>query len=145
MEDFMKVAIDEARYGIHANHGGPFGAVIVKNGKVVARAHNTVLRDSDPTCHAEIQVIREASKVLNDFDLTDCELYTTGKPCPMCESAIKWAKIDKVYYGCDYNDAKEIGFDEEGGNNDKYEGIQVNKDECEKLYEEYKSLDRETY
>ncbi len=145
MEDFMKLAVEEAKLGVKENHGGPFGAVIVKDGKVIAKAHNTVLKDDDPTCHAEINAIRKASKILDTFDLTDCELYTTGKPCPMCKSAIQWAKIDKVYYVCDYNDAKEIGFDEEGGNNDKYEEVQVDCEECKELYKEYGSSNRQRY
>ena len=101
MEDFMKLAVEEAKLGVKENHGGPFGAVIVKDGKVIAKAHNTVLKDNDPTCHAEINAIRKASKILDTFDLTGYELYTTGKPCPMCKGAIQWAKIEKVYYGCD--------------------------------------------
>ncbi len=145
MDSFMQDALKEAYLGVQKNHGGPFGAVIVKDGKVVARAHNTVLRDSDPTCHAEMNAIRKASAKLKTFDLDGCEVYTTGRPCPMCASAIQWAKIDKVYYGCDYSDAKEIGFDEEGGNNNAYSEEQINQKECLELYDKYVSLDRETY
>ena len=94
----MKLAIDEAREGIRHDHGGPFGVVIVKDGVVLSKEHTTVLRDQDSTCHAEIQAIREASKKIHSFDLSGCILFSTGKPCPMCSSAIKWAKISQVYY-----------------------------------------------
>ena len=101
MNKFMKMAIKEAEKGITLNHGGPFGAVIVKDGKVVAKGHNQVLKNQDPTCHGEIMAIHKACKKLKTFDLTGCELYTTGEPCPMCLAAILWANIDKVYYGAD--------------------------------------------
>lgn len=145
MNEFMKLAIDEARKGIHDNHGGPFGAVIVKNGEVISSSHNHVLEKNDPTCHAEMEVIREASKKLNSYNLAGCEIYTTGRPCPMCRSAIQWAKIDKVYFGCDYDDAKKIGFDESRGNSSSYTEVQIDKEECQKIYEEYISLKRESY
>ncbi len=146
MDDFMKLAIEEAREGsIRNNHGGPFGVVIVKDGVVLSKAHNTVLRDQDPTCHAEIQAIREASKKLKSFDLSGCVLYSTGKPCPMCSSAIKWSKISKVFYACSYEDAQSIGFNELSGNIEEYEEIAVDSEECKKLYEEYQNLNREKY
>ena len=145
MNPFMQLAIDEARKGIRENHGGPFGAVIVKDGQVIASAHNDVLKENDPTSHAEIEAIREASEKLDTHDLSGCELYTTGKPCPMCKGAIQWAKIEKVYYGCDYDDASKIGFDEHTGNSGKYSEEQVNQKECQELYDEYTSLDRELY
>ncbi|MBP6922109.1 nucleoside deaminase [Candidatus Dojkabacteria bacterium] len=145
MEDFMKLAIDEAREGIRHDHGGPFGVVIVKDGVVLSKAHNTVLRDQDSTCHAEIQAIREASKKIHSFDLSGCILFSTGKPCPMCSSAIKWAKISQVYYACGYEDAKDIGFNELDGNNSNYKETQVSREDCKQLYQEYKSLNRERY
>lgn len=141
----MKDALEEALMGVQKNHGGPFGAVIVKDGKVVARAHNTVLRDSDSTCHAEMNAIRKASARLKTFDLDGCEVYTTGKPCPMCASAIQWAKIDKVYFGCDFDDAKDIGFDEESGNNNSYTEEQIEHESCKELYEKYKGMNRGRY
>ena len=110
---FMDIAIEEAKKGIEKRDGGPFGAVIVKDGKVIATGHNEVICSHDPTAHAEMVVIRKASKVLERFDLSDCELYTTCEPCPMCFGAIHWAKIKKVYYGATRHDAKEIGFDVE--------------------------------
>ncbi len=113
MEDFMQIAIIEAKKGILNRDGGPFGAVIVKNGVVIARGHNRVVSTHDPTAHAEIVVIREASTLLQRFDLSDCELYTTCEPCPMCYSAAHWAKIKKLYYGATRQDAADIGFDDQ--------------------------------
>ena len=113
MNEFMKAAVEEAEYGVKHNHGGPFGAVIVKDGKIIARSHNKVITTNDPTAHAEINAIREASTKLKRFDLSDCELYTSCEPCPMCFSAIHWAKMKKMYYGCTRADAAVIGFDDE--------------------------------
>ena len=110
MNKFMRLALKEAREGISNNHGGPFGAVIVKDGEIIATGHNHVVANNDPTCHGEIDAIRKACTKLNTFDLTGCELYTTGYPCPMCLSAIIWANIKKVYYSCDAKDAERIGF-----------------------------------
>jgi guanine deaminase len=109
---FLKLANQEAKKNIYKQDGGPFGAIIVNKGKIIATAHNKVLKTNDPTAHAEILAIRKASKKLNRFDLSDCILYTSCYPCPMCFSAIHWAKIKKVYYGCTDNDAKDIGFDD---------------------------------
>lgn len=109
---FMQAAIDESKKGVRNNHGGPFGAVIVRSGKIVAKAHNTVLLSKDPTSHAEINAIRQASRKRGSFDLSGCELYTTCEPCPMCLAAIYWARIDKMYYGCTRDDAAKIGFDD---------------------------------
>ncbi len=137
MNEFMKIAIEEAEYGIKKGHGGPFGCVIVKDGRIVAKAHNEVIRRKDATNHAEIRAIQIASKKLRNFDLSGCELYVTGKPCPMCRHAIMWAKISKVYYGCDYADAHVIGFAEETGNVDGYMEIQIKKDVCKEVYDRY--------
>lgn len=108
--DFMSVAIKEAFSGMRKGEGGPFGAVIVKNGKIISRAHNMVLKTNDPTMHAEIGAIRKATKKLKRFDLSDCVLFTTCEPCPMCFSAIQWAKIKTLYYGCTREEADKIGF-----------------------------------
>jgi len=94
------------------NGGGPFGAVIVKDGKIIAEASNSVTNDNDPTAHAEVNAIRIASKKLNRFDLSDCEIYTSCEPCPMCLGAIYWAGIKTVYYGNDKQDAAKINFDD---------------------------------
>ena len=112
MDRFMRLAIEEAEKGIHAGDGGPFGAVIVKDGKVIAKGHNMVLSTNDPTNHAEIVTIRAAAKRLGRFDLSDCEIYSSCEPCPMCFSAIHWAKIKRLYYGCTRKDAAKIGFDD---------------------------------
>lgn len=108
---FMKEAIRLAEISV-AKGGGPFGAVIVKGGAIVAQGHNCVTLHNDPTAHAEVTVIREACKQLGAFDLDGCEIYTSCEPCPMCLAAIYWARIDKIYYGCTKEDAKEIGFDD---------------------------------
>lgn len=108
----MEMAFEEAREGMNSNEGGPFGAVIVKDGKIIAKAHNRVLGTNDPTAHAEILAIRQASSILERFDLSDCEIYATSQPCPMCYSAIHWARIGKLYYGTTKNDVATIGFDD---------------------------------
>ena len=111
MKDIMKMAIDEARETMNENKGGPFGAAIVdKDGNVIAVASNLVLESHDPTAHAEIMAIRKASEKLGTHDLSDCILYATGYPCPMCLSAIIWANIKEVYYGTNLKDAEVIGF-----------------------------------
>ena len=144
MNKFMKVAIQEAAKGIKNNEGGPFGAVIVKDGKIIARAHNQVLKKHDATCHGEIEAIRKASKKLKTFDLSGCELYTTGEPCPMCLGAILWARIDKVYYGSNIKDTEIIGFDDkrfyEQFNHKEMILNELDRDECLKLYEDYVNL-----
>lgn len=109
-KEFMEIAINEAKEGIISHDGGPFGAVVVKNGKVLASGHNRVLSSNDSTCHGEIDAIRKAESKLGTYDLSNCELYTTGEPCPMCLAAILWANIKKVYYGCKLSDNEEIGF-----------------------------------
>lgn len=110
-ETFMKKAIDLAQYSVQ-NGGGPFGAVIVKNDHIIAEGSNCVTLDNDPTAHAEVTTIRKACKALNAFDLSDCVIYTSCEPCPMCLSAIYWARIDAIYYGCTKEDAKNIDFDD---------------------------------
>lgn len=110
---YLQMTIKEALKGMSKEEGGPFGAVIVKDGKVIAKAHNQVIKTNDPTAHAEIQAIRKATKILGRFDLSDCEIYSSCEPCPMCLSAIHWAKMKKLYFGCSRTDAKNIGFDDE--------------------------------
>lgn len=113
MNRWMAIAYDEAREGMEHNDGGPFGAVIVKDGEIIARAHNKVLSSNDPTAHAEILVIREASRKLGSFDLSDCVLYASSYPCPMCMGAVLWAGIPAVYYGASMEEAARGGFDDE--------------------------------
>lgn len=142
MNEFMKIALDEARKGMKKRHGGPFGAVIVKDGKILAKSHNTVVKDRDATCHAEINVIRQASKKLKSFDLSSCEIYTTGQPCKMCEGAINWAKIKKIYYGNTYKDALIMSFNDETCNNGKLEMKRIDSSETAKLVEEWDTFPR---
>lgn len=143
--DFMKIAIDEARKGIEKQEGGPFGAVIVKDGKIISKAHNKVLESNDPTAHAEILAIRKAAKRLGTHNLEGCELYSTSQPCPMCLSAILWARIKKLYFGCSANDASKIGFDD----SEIYKMLksqrkmplkqeQLSRKECLELFDEWK-------
>lgn len=106
----MQKCIHHARTTMKRGFGGPFGAAVVKDGRVVVIASNSVLLDNDPTAHAEINAIRQACKALDTYDLSGCELYATGSPCPMCLSAIIWANIKKVYVGGEVKDAEEIGF-----------------------------------
>jgi tRNA(Arg) A34 adenosine deaminase TadA len=108
----MRLALEEARIGIENDDGGPFGAVIVRDGKVVSKAHNEVLERNDPTAHAEILAIREASSILGRYDLSTCEIYSTSEPCPMCFSAIFWARIRRLVFGTTREDVAEIGFDD---------------------------------
>ena len=110
MNEYMKIAKDLANENLKTNAGGPFGACIVKDGKIIGRGSNHVLANNDPTAHAEVMAIREACKNINSYDLSGCELYTSCYPCPMCLSAIIWANIKKVYYGNTKEDAAEIGF-----------------------------------
>ena len=112
MDKFMQEALNEAKKGISNNEGGPFGAVIVKDGKIIGRGHNQVIINNDPTAHAEIQAIRQACKNINNFSLKGCQFYTTCEPCPMCFSAIHWARLDKVYYAATKEEASKIGFDD---------------------------------
>jgi tRNA(Arg) A34 adenosine deaminase TadA len=110
---FMREAVNAALKGMNNNEGGPFGCVIVKDGKIVGRGNNKVTSNNDPTAHAEVMAIRDACKNLNSFQLEGCELYTSCEPCPMCFGAIYWARPDKVFYGCNQKDAAAIGFDDE--------------------------------
>ena len=145
MNKFMKIAVQEALNGIKNKEGGPFGAVVVKDGEIVAVGNNKVIATNDPTNHAEIVAIRKATEKLGRFDLSDCELYTTCEPCPMCYSAVHWAKIPVLYYGATRQDAEKVGFD------DKYfydvltgliiderlKSKQIERDECLVPFEIY--------
>lgn len=156
--DIMNLGVEKAQYTMTMNMGGPFGAVIVKDGKIISVASNTVLENNDPTAHAEINAIRSACNRLGTYDLTGCELYATGYPCPMCLSAIMWANIRKVYYGCTPKDADAIGFRDDFIYDfiNKYdfeshgcEGTltleQVGRDECIKLFEQYQEMNKTIY
>jgi guanine deaminase len=112
-EVFMREAIRLSIEKMEAGFGGPFGAVVVRNGEIIARGYNNVLTSNDPTAHAEVDAIRKACQALGTFQLTDCELYTSCEPCPMCLGAIYWARPGKVYYGNSKADAAHIGFDDQ--------------------------------
>lgn len=113
VNDHMRRAISLAEDNASSGNGGPFGAVIVKDGKVVAEGSNTVTVDNDPTAHAEVNAIRRACAVLGTFDLSGCELYTSCEPCPMCLAACYWAHISRVYYAAGRDDAAAAGFDDD--------------------------------
>ena len=142
--EYMNMAVDTAYYGVNNNEGGPFGAVIVKDGKIISRSHNTVLKSKDATAHAEVNAIREASKVLNTHDLSGCILYTSAEPCPMCLSAIIWANIKEIYYACTREDAAKIGFRDDliyeylkGNKKDLITLKQIDRDKCVSTFEKY--------
>jgi guanine deaminase len=109
---FMARAIALSIENVRTGRGGPFAAVVVKNGKIIAEGTNRVTSTNDPTAHAEVVAIREAAKALGNFQLTGCEIYTTGEPCPMCLGAIYWARPAKVYFASTAKDAARIGFDD---------------------------------
>ena len=110
---FMRRAIELAENGMNSNEGGPFGAVVVKDGVIIAEGNNGVTSTNDPTAHAEVVAIRRACKKLNSFQLDDCIIYTSCEPCPMCLGAIYWARPKKVFYACDKLDAAKIDFDDQ--------------------------------
>ena len=109
-EKFVKKAIDIAADNVLSGKGGPYGAVIIRDGRIISTGANTVTNDNDATAHAEVNAIRNAGKVLNQFDLSACELYSSCEPCPMCLGAIYWAGIKKVYFAADRIDAENAGF-----------------------------------
>ncbi len=110
--DFMREAIRLAESGVRRGDGGPFGAVVVRDGVIVGRGWNRVIADKDPTAHAEVNAIRDACRNLDSFQLEGCELYTSCQPCPMCLAAAYWARIDRLWYGATSQDAAAIGFDD---------------------------------
>jgi len=110
---FMRRVLQLAQEGMTNNHGGPFGCVIVKDGKIVGEAHNEVLSSNDPTAHAELLAVRRASARLKTFNLGGCELYTNGAPCCMCMSSMLWGRIDRAYYALSMEDSRSIGLDDD--------------------------------
>ena len=140
MNKYMKIAKELANDNLKTNAGGPFGACIVKDGKIIGKGSNHVLASKDPTAHAEIMAIRDACENINSYDLSECELYTSCYPCPMCLSAIIWSNIKKVYYGNTKEDAADIGF------RDDFIYDFINKlslNEQDNTIVDLKSLDRE--
>lgn len=153
MNNFMKIAKERAEFGVSNNQGGPFGAVITdKEGNIIAKGNNMVLKNNDPTAHAEVTVIREACKKLGTYDLSGYVLYTSCEPCPMCLSAIIWSNIKEVYYACTREDAGKIGFRDdviyeylEGKNENLIELKQIDRQDCIKLFEEYEKNKKTIY
>lgn len=150
----MVDSINEADRTMRLNIGGPFGAAIVKDGEVIVITSNTVLQDNDPTAHAEMNAIRKACKILGTYDLSSCELYATGYPCPMCLAAIIWANIKTVYYCNDVHQAEEIGFRDDfiysfikSNNSDenllKFKRIKL--PEGQKLFDDYAEMNKVIY
>ena len=144
-KDILKLGIERAMETMEKNYGGPFGAVIIdKNGEIVSIASNTVLKDNDPTAHAEVNAIRKACEKLNTYDLKDYILYTSCEPCPMCLSAAIWANIKTIYYGCTKEDANSIGFRDDiiydflKGEKENLVSLEnIDRDECIKVFEKY--------
>lgn len=148
-DSLITLAAREAKHGSKIGDGGPFGAVITDNkGNIISIKHNTVLKDNDPTAHAEVNAIREACKILDTHDLSDCTIYSSCEPCPMCLSAIIWSNIKKVYYSSTRTDAENIGFRDEAiyeylaGTNKIIEKERIKNKECEEVMKKY---DKEIY
>ena len=145
MNKYMELAKMNAEKGIKNQEGGPFGVVIVdEEGNVIANGNNKVISNNDPTAHAEIVAIREACKKLKKYDLSNCILYSSCEPCPMCLSAIIWANINEVYYGCTREDAGEIGFRDDviydylkGKKYDLIKLKQIDREECIQTFKKY--------
>lgn len=159
MNKYMQIADEMSKQNLLTNAGGPFGAVVVKNNVVIGVGNNHVLKNNDPTAHAEVMAIRDACQNLNTFDLTGCELYTSCYPCPMCLSAIIWANIKTIYYGNTKEDAADIGFrddmiydyiksldDEESCNNDILKAIPMDREDTIEAFELFKNkVDKTMY
>lgn len=146
MNKYMKIAVEEAYIGMRKGDGGPFGAVIVKDGEIIARAHNEVIKTNDPTMHAEVNAIRKATKLLGRFDLSDCEIYSSCEPCPMCFAAIHWAKMKSLYVGASRYDAAAIGFDDQYiydviNNTAEHTQVHIENIDCEQCKEPFKEWD----
>lgn len=153
-KDFMILAIEEAKRGVDKREGGPFGAVIVRKGKVVAIGHNKVLKTNDPTLHAEISALRKTCKKFKKFKLHGFEVYSTTEPCPMCYTALHWAGIKKIYFGTRTKDVAKLGFDElkisdkvlSHLGHDKTKIVPGHKrKECKELLEYWKKKNLRTY
>jgi len=149
--NYMDEALKEAYEGINAKDGGPFGCVIVKDGQIVGRGHNRVLLKHDPTCHGEMEAIRNACQNLGTHDLTGCELYTTAAPCPMCKGGILWSNIRKVFYGCTISDTDNIGFRDDEfyqcfeGKGGEYSETEFHRQDCLKLFDDYVKSNGQRY
>ena len=149
----MQKAIEESKINMENNYkkGGPFGAVIVKDGEIISSAHNTVIENNDPTAHAEVNAIRKACEKLNTHDLSGCKLYTSAEPCPMCLSAIIWSNIKIVYYANTKKDADEIGFRDDmiyeylkGNDEQLIEVRRIESEEALEVFKKFKKLSDKT-
>ncbi|MBR3660622.1 MAG: nucleoside deaminase [Bacilli bacterium] len=146
MDKYFEEAVNLAKVGVENNEGGPFGAVVVKNGEVVGRGNNKVLINNDPTAHAEVVAIRDACRNLNTYDLTDCIIYSTSEPCPMCLSSIIWSNIKTVYFSSDRKEVSSIGFRDdliykyfEENKKDILNATKCENIKCNNLLKEYKN------
>jgi len=146
MDKFVDVIVREACSGVYKHEGGPFGAVVVnRDGKIIGRGHNTVLKDHDPTCHAEVNAIRDACKNVGSHSLEGCSIISICEPCPMCLSTIIWSNIKTVYFATTRSDAARIGFRDEaiydylsGKNKSLLTLKKFSSDSCNKLFDEYR-------
>lgn len=149
--DYMKLAMESAKEGYRNGEGGPFGAVVVKDGEILAVAHNCVIKNNDPTAHAEMQAIRMACEKIGSHSLKGAVIYATGEPCPMCLSAIVWANMKECYYANTVQDADRIGFRDDKiyryfrGETEILTKTHLPDDECLAMYDEYKQLKSEKY
>lgn len=153
-EEIMNLGVEKARETMKQNIGGPFGAVIVKDGEIISVSSNRVIANNDPTAHAEIEAIREACRKLKTYDLSGCELYATGYPCPMCLSAIIWANIKTVYVCGLPIDAEKIGFRDDfiykfiKNDNDDHSVLEIkelDREPAQELYSEYALMNKVIY
>ena len=145
----MHRAIELSNEKMESNEGGPFGAVVVKDGEIIAEGWNCVTSSNDPTAHAEVQAIRKACEKLNDFSLAGCTIYTSCEPCPMCLAAIYWSRLDKIYFANTRQDAADIKFDDEFLYSEISKGIDDRKIPMEQLgrdkaLEVFKAWDKKT-
>lgn len=149
---FMSIAIELARKGMLNGEGGPFGAIVVRNGEIIGRGNNRVIIQNDPTSHAEINAIRDACGHLGHFQLTGCTIYSSCEPCPMCLGAIYWARPERFFYACTRSDAASIGFDDDFIYQElnqelasrSISAIQLGQSKALELFEEWKLIDDKT-
>ncbi len=149
MQEYFDKAIELAKLGVNNLEGGPFGAVVVKDNKIIGYGNNKVLKEKDPTAHAEIIAIRDACKKLNTQDLTDCVIYSTSEPCPMCLSAIIWSNIKEIYFVTNRKEVAEIGFRDDliynYLENKEKEIVEIHQIECKKCQELLENYNQELY
>ncbi len=149
MEEYFEKAIELAELGVKNLEGGPFGAVVVKDNKIIGYGNNKVLKEKDPTAHAEIIAIRDACKRLNTHNLTGCTIYTTSEPCPMCLSAIIWSNIKMVYFVTNRKDVAKVGFRDDMIynylENKEKDILEIHQIENKKCYELLQSYNHEIY